>query len=238
MLNWGNARSMSDSPIAFEVFSHIPSAESTRDKFQSLLKRGLDLTIALPSLIAVSPLLAILGLWIRRSSEGPALFRQRRIDYRGRVFTMLKFRTMSLSGDEALHRAYVRRWIHDGERAQQPDGSFKIADDPRITRVGGFLRRYSLDELPQLINVVRGEMSLVGPRPALAYEVEEYEPWQRERLRVRPGLTGLWQVSGRNRLSFERMVKLDVLYIRTRSFFGDLGILLKTASIVLRGTGH
>jgi lipopolysaccharide/colanic/teichoic acid biosynthesis glycosyltransferase len=89
-----------------------------------------------------------------------------------------------------------------------------------------------------LINVVRGEMSLVGPRPALAYEVEEYEPWQRERLRVRPGLTGLWQVSGRNRLSFERMVKLDVLYIRTRSFFGDLGILLKTASIVLRGTGH
>jgi lipopolysaccharide/colanic/teichoic acid biosynthesis glycosyltransferase len=237
MLNWGNARPLQDAPAAFEVF-HRPSAlERVPLHFQSLVKRILDLAIAVPLLLVSLPLFAVIALWIRRTSSGPAWFHQQRIGYLGRPFTLLKFRTMS-SGDDAVHRAYVRQWMHEGKHAQQPHGYFKLADDPRITRVGRFLRRYSLDELPQLINVVRGEMSLVGPRPALPYEVADYEPWQRERLQVRPGLTGLWQVSGRNRLSFDRMVKLDVLYIRTQSTFGDLSILMKTASVVLQGTGH
>ena len=140
--------------------------------------------------------------------------------------------------DDETHRCYVRRWIAAGENAGQDHGIYKIVNDPRITLIGRFLRKYSLDELPQLLNVLRGEMSMVGPRPAMPYEVAQYQPWQRLRLNALPGITGSWQVSGRNHLSFTRMLDLDFEYIRTWNLRTDLRILLRTVMVVLRGTGH
>jgi lipopolysaccharide/colanic/teichoic acid biosynthesis glycosyltransferase len=150
---------------------------------------------------------------------------------------MFKFRSM-VSVDDDPHREYTQIWIQEGERARQPNGDFKICQDGRITDVGRFLRKYSLDELPQLLNVLKGEMSFVGPRSAMSYEVAAYEPWHRQRLLAQPGITGLWQVSGRNRLSFERMVELDIEYVRTWSLLRDIRILLRTIPVVLLGTGH
>ena len=204
---------------------------------QLVCKRALDLALVVPMLLLCAPLWLVLISWIRVTSAGPALFRQRRLGFRGREFILFKFRSMLLSGDES-HRDYTRHWIRSGQSARQVDGSFKLTGDPRITRAGKFLRKYSLDELPQLLNVLKGDMSLVGPRPAMSYEVAEYQPWQRQRLNAQPGLTGLWQVSGRNQLSFEQMVNLDLEYIRTWSLQNDLRILLRTIPVVLRGTGH
>jgi lipopolysaccharide/colanic/teichoic acid biosynthesis glycosyltransferase len=153
---------------------------------------------------------------------------------------MLKLRTMHRAASDDAHRDYVRRWIRDhGAAMSAPaaDGVFKLTGDARITRVGAWLRRFSIDELPQLANVVRGEMSLIGPRPALPYEIELYRTWHRERLDAPPGITGLWQISGRNRLPFEEMVRLDVQYIRDWSLAGDLKILARTVPVLLRGGG-
>ncbi len=200
-------------------------------------KRLLDLSVAALLLVLVAPLWILSALLVLATSPGPVLFRQPRIGFRGRVFVLFKFRSMVLSSDET-HREFVRQWIRDGEKACQPSGAYKITRDPRITFIGRILRRYSLDELPQLLNVLRGEMSMVGPRPAMSYEVAEYRPSQMRRLEALPGITGLWQVSGRNRLSFERMLELDIAYVRTWSLFADLRILLLTIPVVLRGTGH
>ena len=148
---------------------------------------------------------------------------------------------MRSAADDSSHRDYVRQWISQGESAAQ-DGSggervFKLAKDQRVTAVGHWLRRFSIDELPQLINVIRGEMSLIGPRPALPYELELYQPWHLRRLQAAPGITGLWQVSGRNHLSFDEMVRLDVQYLQSWSFVGDLRILARTVPAMLRGGG-
>ncbi len=204
---------------------------------EHLTKRILDLVLASAALFASLPLWIVIYLAVKLSSPGPVLFRQTRVGFQESRFTLFKFRTMR-SAEHDLHREYIRHWIHDGERARQGNALFKIEQDPRITPLGRFLRKYSLDELPQLFNIVRGEMSLVGPRPATPYEVAEYQPWGKQRLNAKPGLTGLWQVSGRNRLSFERMVELDIEYIRNWTFLGDLRILLRTIPVVLRGTGH
>src|SRR5271155_5142169 len=204
-----------------------------------LLKRGFDILVGIPMLIVISPLLALSAAAIAITSGFPVLFRQTRIGMHGRPFQMLKFRTMRHEADDQVHREFVRRWIAAGGDAAHQNHSggavFKLDGDRRITAIGRWLRRFSIDELPQLINVIRGEMSLIGPRPALPYEVEQYEPRHRRRLEVLPGVTGLWQVSGRNHLSFEDMVRLDVQYLENWSLTSDLKILARTMPELVRG---
>jgi lipopolysaccharide/colanic/teichoic acid biosynthesis glycosyltransferase len=176
---------------------------------------------------------------VKFSSPGPVLFRQERIGRFGRPFTFLKFRSMYANNDPKIHREFMKRVIngeHDGSGDTTESKVYKMTDDPRITRVGRFLRRTSLDELPQFFNALKGDMSLVGPRPPLPYECAEYDVWHRRRvLEARPGLTGLWQVTGRSRVSFDDMVRLDLQYVRTWSLWLDIKILLKTPIAVLRG---
>ena len=192
-------------------------------------------------LILTTPLLLVAGLAIRLESPGAAIFRQTRVGRDGQLFECWKLRTMIVDADPGPHESYVHDLVRgvDDHNPGTRSGSRvrKLTDDPRITRLGGFLRRASLDELPQLVNVLRGDMSLVGPRPSLPYEVELYEPWHRERLSVRPGMTGLWQIEGRSRVAFDDMVRLDVDYARRRSLWLDLKILARTPRAVISGTG-
>jgi lipopolysaccharide/colanic/teichoic acid biosynthesis glycosyltransferase len=199
-------------------------------------KRALDVTAALAAIAVLSPLLALLWLLVRRSSPGPALFRQERLGRGCQPFTMLKFRSMRTGGSDTIHREYVTALMAgDKAAASAPGGLFKLAGDPRVTPLGGWLRRTSLDELPQLFNVLHGEMSLVGPRPVLAWEADMFSEQQRQRFGVKPGLTGLWQVSGRNRLTMSEALDLDVAYVQRRSFALDLSILARTVPALLRG---
>ena len=195
-----------------------------------VVKRAVDWCLALGLTIAALPVLVAIGIAIRLDSPGPVLFRQTRVGARGETFSMLKFRSMGVDAEQRL-----------AELASAADAGntvlFKMRRDPRITRVGGFLRRYSLDELPQLVNVLRGEMSLVGPRPPLPVEVAGYESDAVRRLRVRPGLTGLWQVSGRSDLSWDESLRLDLWYVDNWSLVLDLQIIVRTARAVLRGKG-
>lgn len=203
-----------------------------------IVKRALDVTLASVGLVVLSPLLAMLWSAVRLTSPGPALFRQQRLGLGEQPFVMYKFRTMRVDASDAAHRAYVRRLLtEDAPPAGAPDGLFKLAADPRITRLGGWLRRTSLDELPQLINVVRGEMSLVGPRPVLPWEAELFEAPARARFLTRPGLTGLWQVSGRSRLTMRQALELDVEYVRRQSLWLDLTILARTVPTFFRSSG-
>jgi lipopolysaccharide/colanic/teichoic acid biosynthesis glycosyltransferase len=201
-----------------------------------LRKRLADLVIAVPMLVVLTPVFALAALLVKTTSKGPILFRQERIGWRGDPFRMLKFRTMVLNDDDDALREINRQEI-TGERSVGEGGSFKLANDPRITRVGGWLRATSVDELPQLVNVLRGQMSLVGPRPALAWEVDLFPPQYRCRTDVLPGITGLWQVSGRSRLSTLDMLRLDIDYRDGWSFALDLRILLKTLPAIARGDG-
>lgn len=203
------------------------------------IKRTFDVAVGMILLILASPLIALGALAVLFDDGWPVVFRQTRVGAHGRLFEMVKLRTMRKDAADSSHREYARGWIGNGKAAQRSAGNglYKATDDARITRAGAILRRYSIDELPQLANVIRGEMSLIGPRPALPYEIELYEEWHRDRLEAPPGLTGLWQVSGRNRLSFEEMVRLDVEYIRDWSLLGDLKILMRTVPELLRGSG-
>ena len=194
--------------------------------------RVIDVTIGLLMILLLEWLFVLITLAIRLTSPGPAIFRQRRVGRGGRVFTVYKFRTMQVDAGDAAHVAYVREFI-GAPKGHVDDGRlYKLVDD-RITRVGRVLRRTSLDELPQLWNVVRGEMSLVGPRPVVTYEAELYPRWYHHRFHVKPGLTGLWQVSGRSRLTYEEMVKLDVEFVSRRSLALYLRILAKTVPALL-----
>lgn len=199
-------------------------------------KRALDAAVAMAVLIAAAPLLAMIALAVRLTSSGPVLFRQERVGLGGRTFTMYKFRSMRVdpqSDDAALLHQIARELAG----VQEPiDGSFKLPDGPLVTRVGRVLRRTSLDELPQLLNVVRGDMSLVGPRPALAREHEMFPERYRRRVTVPPGMTGLWQVSGRSALDTRAMLELDVTYVGSRSMRGDLRILLATFRVLRDGS--
>lgn len=202
-------------------------------------KRGLDMLGSAALLILLAPAFLLIAALIKLKSPGPVFFRQLRVGEGGRPFTMLKFRTMHVNNDSAIHQAYVSQFI---QSAVQQSGSasalFKMANDPRVTRIGRFLRKTSLDELPQLINVLRGEMSLVGPRPPIQYEVDRYKRWHTRRvLDVKPGVTGLWQVTGRSRTTFDEMVRLDLRYARTRSLWTDIKILLATPRAVIAGKG-
>lgn len=194
-----------------------------------VLKRTLDIVLSLLVLALGWPLLLLIALAIKLDSPGPVLFRQKRIGRRGRPFTLLKFRTMHANAEAEQER------LAPLNEASGP--LFKIRDDPRVTRVGRILRRMSLDELPQVFNILWGEMSWVGPRPGTPGEVAQYEPWHRKRLEVLPGLTGIWQVSGRSDLTFDEMVRLDLYYIENWNLWLDLVILLRTIPAVITGKG-
>lgn len=202
------------------------------------LKRAIDLAIASIALVLLAPLMLLVALAIKLTSKGPVIFKQPRLGKGGVPFTFYKFRSMVVNGDDRIHREFTARLIranHDG--AMGPDG-FKMKRDPRVTRVGRFIRTTSIDELPQLFNVLRGDMSMVGPRPCIPYEAENYEPWHLRRiLAAIPGITGLWQVEGRSRVSFSEMVRMDLRYIRECSLRLDLRILIKTIAVVLRCDG-
>jgi len=196
---------------------------------QALAKRLFDIVVSGTVLLLTLPLFPIIAAAIKRSSPGPVFYRQQRIGKQGNPFTLLKFRTMVDGADVMLDLLVA---------ANEADGPlFKIRDDPRVSLVGRFLRRWSLDELPQLLNVLKGDMSLVGPRPPLAHEVARYEDWHLDRLEVRPGITGLWQVSGRSDLSFSEMVRLDLFYIENWSLAYDMFILIKTIPAVASSRG-
>lgn len=205
-----------------------------------VLKRAIDIAGSAAGLLVLCPLLLVLAATIKLTSPGPVLFRQQRVGQYGRSFDFLKFRSMRTGNDPKIHQHYVQRLIAHPEdpSLRGKDGTYKITSDPRITRIGRFLRRTSLDELPQLWNVLCGSMSLVGPRPAISYELEAYQTWHRRRLlEAKPGMTGLWQVEGRSRVSFDEMVRLDLRYAMQWSPWLDLKILWRTPLAVLRGKG-
>ncbi len=220
------------------LFSHVDAADRERPIEElephvlfriPLWKRVIDIVGSLIAILLLSPLLLLVALLIRIVSPGPVLFRQERIGYLGRVFTMWKFRTMHVNADTTLHRNYLRELIRNEKEMIKLDHD----RDPRIIPFGNLLRATGIDELPQLINVLHGNMSLVGPRPCLPYEAREYDSWQRRRFDALPGLTGLWQVSGKNRTTFKEMMRLDIEYARKRGFLLDVMIFLKTIPAIV-----
>lgn len=205
------------------------------------VKRAFDLAVSLAAAIILAPLYLAIALLVKRSSPGPVLYVQERLGRNGRPFRFYKFRSMRHDADDSIHRQFAAMFINgdaDGCRARNGGKTlFKLERDPRVTGIGQWLRRTSLDELPQLLNIIKGDMSLVGPRPPISYEIENYQPWHLERLKVTPGLTGLWQVTGRSQVSFDEMVHLDLHYINHWSLLLDLKIILRTVPVVFRGTG-
>ncbi len=199
----------------------------------------LDISLVLLALIPLCLVMAIIALCIRLDSDGPVLFRQKRVGQNGVEFEMLKFRSMYADSDESLHRETIARYM----LGQKVNGnatselSYKRIDDQRVTRVGRVIRKTSLDELPQFFNVLRGEMSLVGPRPPLPYEVEHYRPCDCLRLRGKPGITGSWQVYGRSRVTFQKMVEMDIAYLQRPSLWKDLKLIALTIPVIFRGRG-
>lgn len=207
------------------------------------IKRFIDIAGSSLALLIFSPLLLVLSVLIATTSKGPILFRQERIGQHGRKFTFLKFRSMYVDTDDTIHREYIKKLITENMPTEGKDSDsggpvYKITNDPRITTVGRFLRKTSFDELPQLLNVFKGEMSLVGPRPAIPYEYDSYAIWHRYRLlQMKPGITGLWQVTGRSSTSFDEMVRLDLHYIKDWSLLLDLKIIFLTPWAVIKGKG-
>ncbi len=206
------------------------------------VKRMMDIVGSASALVVCAPLFLVTALVIKTSSKGPVFFRQHRIGQHGRRFTFLKFRSMRVDNDPSVHEEYVTKLIAgeagDESLARDGKGIYKIKNDCRVTPVGRLLRRTSLDELPQLLNVLKGEMSLVGPRPAIPYEVAAYQTWHRRRvLEVKPGITGSWQVNGRSRVKFDEMVRLDLRYAKFWSPWMDIGILMRTPRAVFKGDG-
>jgi len=202
------------------------------------IKHGLDAIFVLPAFLLLLPIFVTIGIAIKLNSHGPVFFRAKAVGRNGKPFCMYKFRSMQVDTGNGVHKEYVTKFIngnitHDSGKG----GVFKITEDERITSIGKFLRKLSLDELPQLINVLKGEMSLVGPRPCLPYEYEVYKDWHKKRLSIRPGITGVWQVTGRSAVSFEDMVLLDLYYIYNRNIFMDLNILYETIFAVLEKRG-
>lgn len=244
--------------ISFHLFPQQYSDDEAKDPFSlpfypelltdgkpgvwaAWAKRGVDICGSLAALVLFSPLFLLLPLLVKITSPGPVFFRQKRLGQFGKPFTFLKFRSMKVDNDDAIHRQFIRDFIADRTAGAENKGEavvYKIRQDPRLTPIGNFLRKSSLDELPQLINVLKGEMSLVGPRPPIPYEVADYALWHRRRiLAQKPGITGLWQVTGRSRTTFDAMVRLDLQYARKRSLWLDIKLLLATPKAVIRGKG-
>lgn len=206
-----------------------------------VVKRTMDLMVSVIGILLISPLLLAIAVAIKLTSKGPVLFKQQRVGQFGKLFTVLKFRSMYANNDHSVHKDYVMKLIKD-QAEKNADGSgvavYKLTRDPRVTPLGQFLRRTSLDELPQVFNVFTGEMSLVGPRPAIPYELAAYQSWHRRRiLEAKPGITGLWQVKGRSLVKFDDMVRMDLRYASNWSLWLDLKILLMTPRAVIKGAG-
>jgi len=220
-------------PRIAKLYPDLVQRDEAR-KVSRVIKRALDIIASSMALLILSPIFLAIAVAIKRSSPGPVLFRQKRVGQYGVPFTFLKFRSMRSGNDSRIHVDYIKRLI----AGNVDSGVYKITEDPRVTRVGRFLRKISLDELPQFLNVLRGEMSLVGPRPPIPYELEVYDIWHRRRLlEVKPGITGLWQVNGRSRLPFDDMVRLDLKYAKAWSLWLDIKILLQTPQAVFSGDG-
>lgn len=226
-----------DPPLYSDLKDQGPSKTVAR-----IIKRTMDIIGSLMALVLATPILIAVSVLIKLTSKGPVLFRQERVGQGGRRFTFLKFRSMHVANDHTIHKEYVRQFIAGTNGTANGNGKrdtvYKLTNDPRITGIGRFLRRTSLDELPQFINVLRGDMSLVGPRPPIPYEFETYQIWHRSRLTaVKPGITGLWQVRGRSRTRFDEMVRLDLQYARSWSLWLDVKILFETPRAVFSGSG-
>ncbi|MEW6578058.1 MAG: sugar transferase [Chloroflexota bacterium] len=225
----------------------VVSAVEADQRLYFLCKRAVDIALACFSLLCLAPLLILIAVLIKLDTPGPVFFVQARVGSRRRTvgrravweigsFRMIKFRSMVCDADPALHEQYIHAYTSGAAEAGGA-AVYKLVDDPRVTRVGRVLRRTSLDELPQLINVLRGDMSLVGPRPVPQYEFDDYQDWHKERMAATPGLTGLWQVSGRCENSFDEQMQLDIAYVRNQSPWLDTMILLRTPLAVLSGRG-
>ena len=206
----------------------IPVAHPVAPAAVPAWKRILDVSITLAALPVLVPVSAMIAVLIKCVSRGPVLFRQERVGLKGKLFTCLKFRTMRVNAPTAGHQAYLATLM----KSDQPMTKMDSQGDPRLIPLGSILRSTGMDELPQFINVWRGEMSIVGPRPCLPYEYDSYEPWQKERCNSLPGLTGLWQVNGKNKTTFEQMIRMDIRYAETRSLALDLAIMLKTVPVL------
>ena len=225
------------------------SPDAMRAPYYPAVKRCFDVTVASGLLVVLAPLMSLVAVLIKLDSRGPVLFSQermgsrRRTDRQGNIswdikpFRVLKFRSMVHNADQSVHESHVRAFVSGTLEPETEKQTVKLEHDSRITRVGKAIRRTSIDELPQLINVVKGEMSLVGPRPVPVYEVEGYQPRHFERLHASPGITGIWQVEGRGQVPFEEMVRMDIWYVRNASFWLDLKIIVQTIPAVLRGKG-
>lgn len=221
------------------VLSPPTQTEISIDKGYLRAKRILDIVFTLIILIPFFIVIAICAVLIRLDSKGSIFFRQKRIGKDGVEFDMFKLRSMYVDSDDSVHRESIKQYINGAKLNGKVDSddNYKLVDDPRVTRVGRYIRKYSIDELPQFINVLRGEMTLVGPRPPLPYEVEEYNSQDMLRLLGKPGLTGTWQVYGRSRVPFKRMVEMDVEYLREQSILQDLKLIVLTLPVMLRGRG-
>jgi lipopolysaccharide/colanic/teichoic acid biosynthesis glycosyltransferase len=227
----------------------VSGVANRRRRIYFICKRCMDVLLAASLLVLLAPLLLIIAVLIKLDSPGPVIFAQERVGARRRYkdgraiweirnFPFYKFRSMVHGADQSLHQMYIKAWVEGRVEASGTAGvKFKLHNDPRVTRVGRILRKTSLDELPQLVNVLKGEMSLVGPRPVPTYEVVEYETAHYDRLAALPGITGLWQVKGRCQVSFEDMIRMDVDYVRNQSLWLDIKILFLTIPAVLSGKG-
>ena len=220
------------------VFHPDHSRDDYSKKIDRSLKRVTDIAGSAIALLFCAPIFLVIAIAIKCTSEGPIFFCQNRVGRLGKEFCFYKFRTMSANNDPRIHREYVAKLIAGGADSSQTDGLYKLTDDPRITKVGGFLRRTSLDELPQFFNVLMNDMSLVGPRPPLPYEYERYQTWHKRRVwEFKPGITGLWQIEGRSRTTFDEMVRMDIRYAKIRSFWVDLRIMWQTPTAMFLGHG-
>lgn len=215
--------------------------KDNRNRLMLQAKRMIDIAGSLGMLVVLSPVFLVIALAVKLTSKGPIFFRQQRVGRYGKTFVFLKFRSMYVNNDTAVHEAYIKKLIANEAEAQPSNSDkpvFKIVNDRRITPLGKFLRRTSLDELPQFLNVLKGDMSLVGPRPPIPYELAAYKTWHRRRLlAVKPGITGLWQVTARSLVQFDDMVRLDLRYASVWSLWLDLKILLRTPAAVVKGSG-
>lgn len=214
------------------------STRRPRNMQTEAAKRLMDIVGSLTALIALLPVILVVTLLVKFTSEGSILFCQERVGQHGKLFRFFKFRTMHINNDSQIHREYVAKLIAGKEDPKTNGGLYKLTNDPRITPLGRFLRKASLDELPQLFNVLMGDMSLVGPRPPLPYEYERYQVWHKRRvMELKPGLTGLWQIKGRSRTTFDEMVRMDLRYANTKSLWTDCTILLQTPAAIFSGRG-
>lgn len=216
------------------------STKKMAKKVSIAFKRIIDITGSIFGISLFSPVLLIISIIIKLSSKGTVFFRQKRVGYSGKEFTLLKFRSMHINNDNTIHKEFTKNFINGNNHNnhESKNGIYKIKDDPRITKIGKFIRKTSLDELPQLFNVLKGDMSLVGPRPALSYEVEEYDTWHKRRVfEIKPGITGIWQVKGRSKTTFDEMVRMDIQYINKQSILWDVMLILRTPFAVFRTKG-